>query len=32
VGRFLTEDERQRLAARLQRLVGKTSESPALAP
>jgi len=32
VGRFLTEDERQRLAARLQRLVGKISESPALAP
>jgi uncharacterized membrane protein len=31
VGRFLTEDERQRLAARLRRLVGKTSESPALA-
>ena len=32
VGRFLTEDERRRLAARLERLVGKTSESPALAP
>jgi uncharacterized membrane protein len=32
VGRFLTEDERQRLAARLIRLVGRTSESPALAP
>lgn len=32
VGRFLTEDERRRLAARLARLVGKTSESPALAP
>jgi uncharacterized membrane protein len=31
VGRFLTEDERRRLAARLERLVGKTSESPALA-
>jgi uncharacterized membrane protein len=31
VGRFLTEDERQRLATRLRRLVGKTSESPALA-
>jgi uncharacterized membrane protein len=32
VGRFLTDDERCRLAARLERLVGKTSESPALAP
>lgn len=32
VGRFLTEEERRRLAARLQRLVGNTSESPALAP
>lgn len=32
VGRFLTEDERRRLASRLERLVGKTSESPALAP
>lgn len=32
VGRFLTEDERRRVAARLERLVGKTSESPALAP
>jgi len=32
VGRFLTEDERRRLAARLARLVGKTSESPVLAP
>jgi len=32
VGRFLTEDERRRLAARLEQLVGKTSESPALAP
>jgi len=32
VGRFLTEDERRRLAARLERLVGRTSESPALAP
>ncbi len=31
VGRFLTEDERQRLAARLRCLVGKTSESPVLA-
>ena len=32
VGRFLTEDARRRLAAQLERLVGKTSESPALAP
>ena len=32
VGRFLTEDERLRLASRLERLVGKTSESPVLAP
>jgi len=32
VGRFLTEDERLRLASRLVQLVGKTSESPALAP
>ena len=32
VGRFLTEEERRSLAARLDRLVGKTSESPALAP
>jgi uncharacterized membrane protein len=32
IGRFLTEDERQRLAVRLGRLVGKTSESPLLAP
>jgi uncharacterized membrane protein len=32
VGRFLTEDERRRLADRLVRLVGKTSESPALVP
>jgi uncharacterized membrane protein len=32
VGRFLTEDERRDLAARLGRLVGRTSESPALAP
>jgi uncharacterized membrane protein len=32
VGRFLTDDERRRLAARLERLVGKTSESPVLAP
>jgi len=30
VGRFLTEDERRDLAARLRRLVGKSSESPAL--
>jgi uncharacterized membrane protein len=32
VGRFLTEAERRGLALRLQRLVGNTSESPALAP
>lgn len=32
VGRFLTEEERRSLAERLQRLVGKMSESPALAP
>jgi len=32
VGRFLTEEERRSLAARLERLVGKTSESPALTP
>jgi uncharacterized membrane protein len=32
VGRFLTEDERRGLAASLRRLVGKPSESPALAP
>jgi uncharacterized membrane protein len=32
VGRFLTEDERRSLAAQLERLVGRTSESPALAP
>lgn len=32
VGRFLTEDERLRLASRLERLVGKTSESPVLVP
>jgi uncharacterized membrane protein len=32
IGRFLTEDERLQLALRLQRLVGKTSESPLLAP
>ncbi len=32
VGRFLTEEERRGLALRLQRLVGNTSESPALAP
>jgi uncharacterized membrane protein len=30
VGRFLTEDERRGLAARLRLLVGKSSESPAL--
>lgn len=30
VGRFLTEEERRDLASRLQSLVGKTSESPAL--
>lgn len=30
VGRFLTEDERRSLAARLRQLVGKSSESPAL--
>lgn len=32
LGRFLTEDERRRVAARLVRLVGRTSESPALVP
>jgi uncharacterized membrane protein len=32
VGRFLTEEERCSLASRLQQLVGKTSESPALRP
>jgi uncharacterized membrane protein len=32
VGRFLTEEERRNLASRLQLLVGKTSESPALRP
>jgi uncharacterized membrane protein len=32
VGRFLTEEERRSLAERLQRLVGRMSESPALAP
>jgi len=32
VGRFLTEEERRGLAERLRRLVGKTSESPALMP
>jgi len=32
VGRFLTEAERRNLASRLQQLVGKTSESPALRP
>ena len=32
VGRFLTEDERRGLAVQLERLVGRTSESPALAP
>ena len=31
IGRFLTEEERLALATRLARLVGKTSESPALA-
>ena len=30
VGRFLTEDERRGLAARLRQLVGRSSESPAL--
>jgi uncharacterized membrane protein len=30
VGRLLTEVERRDLAARLRRLVGKSSESPAL--
>jgi uncharacterized membrane protein len=30
VGRFLTEDERRGLAARLRHLVGRSSESPAL--
>jgi uncharacterized membrane protein len=30
VGRFLTEDERRGLAARLRQLVGRASESPAL--
>jgi uncharacterized membrane protein len=32
VGRFLTEEERRRLASHLRRLVGRTSESPALRP
>jgi uncharacterized membrane protein len=32
VGRFLTEEERCGLAERLRQLVGKTSETPALAP
>jgi len=32
VGRFLTEEERRGVAERLRRLVGKTSESPALTP
>jgi len=32
VGRFLTEEERRLVAARLIRLVGRTSESPALVP
>jgi uncharacterized membrane protein len=32
VGRFLTEEERVGLAARLEQLVGRMSESPALAP
>ena len=30
VGRFLTEDERRTLAARLKQLVGTTNEPPAL--
>jgi uncharacterized membrane protein len=30
VGRFLTEDARQSLAARLQQLVGNVNEPPAL--
>ena len=30
VGRFLTEDERRSLAARLKQLVGNVNESPAL--
>ncbi|MDY0066584.1 MAG: DUF2244 domain-containing protein [Steroidobacteraceae bacterium] len=30
VGRFLTEDERRRLAVRLKQLVGEVNESPAL--
>jgi uncharacterized membrane protein len=30
VGRFLTEEERRALAARLRQLVGRTSETPAL--
>ncbi|HEX7375066.1 MAG TPA: DUF2244 domain-containing protein [Steroidobacteraceae bacterium] len=32
VGQFLTEEERRSLASRLEQLVGKTSESPALRP
>lgn len=32
IGRFLTEDERLQLALRLGRLVGKSCESPMLAP
>jgi len=32
VGQFLTEEERCSLARRLQQLVGRTSESPALGP
>jgi uncharacterized membrane protein len=32
VGRFLTEDERRALAARLGRLVGRINESPTLTP
>ena len=32
VGQFLTEEERRGLASCLQRVVGKTSESPALRP
>jgi len=31
-GRWLADDDRRRLAARLARLAGTTSESPALAP
>jgi uncharacterized membrane protein len=31
IGRFLTEDERRKLAIRLQRLIGRMNESPELA-